>query len=121
MDRLLLFVGATSAAMAVLVGGARAHLLAKRLAPFQLTMLEVGMRYQLAHATGIILAAIMLAHLDSSLPRVAGWGFVLGTLLFPIVLYTYALTGKKIILKISPIGGAVLLASWLTLALGALA
>ncbi len=114
----LLFLGALSAAVAVAVGGARAHVLANRLAPARLTMLEVGMRYHLAHATAMILVALMLAHLHHPLIPAAGWGFALGTLLFPGLLYIYAFTGHASLLKLSAIGGVLFVLSWVGLALG---
>ena len=114
----LLFFGALSAAIAVAVGGARAHWLAGRLEPLRLTMLEVGMRYHLAHATAMILVAVVLLHLEHPLVVAAGWGFALGTLLFPGLLYLYAFTGQKRLLKFSAIGGIVFVVSWACLAIG---
>ena len=114
----LLFLGSLSAAVAVAVGGARAHWLANRLEPLRLTMLEVGMRYHLAHATAMILVAVVLTHLEHPLVIVAGYGFLLGTLLFPGLLYLYAFTGHPRLLKFSAIGGILFVLSWACLAIG---
>ena len=120
MDRILLTLGALSGFLAVLAGGARVHYLDKRLPKDRLPMLEVGMRYQMAHAMAILITALAIPRLAQPLPALAGCGFLLGTLLFSGSMYTFALTGWKPALRLPPIGGIIFLASWLTLALATL-
>ncbi len=115
----LLLIGALSGALAVLIGGMRAHVLHRRLSPDRLAMLDVGSRYQLVHAIAILIA-VMLAGgggegRDPALLIAAGWGFVIGILLFPCVLYAYAFTGHRALLRMSMLGGAVFVAAWVTL------
>ena len=50
----LFLIGVISTFIAVLVGGARAHILDKKLPKERLPMLEVGMRYQVVHSMGIL-------------------------------------------------------------------
>lgn len=117
MDPLFFAIGALSGCVAVTVGGARAHVLDKRLPKERLPMLEVGMRYQMAHSMALMLTSAAVVSFPGVLPRLAGWGFVTGIVIFPCVLYVYAFTGRRAMLKLTPIGGVVLLASWICLAL----
>ena len=122
MTESMLMIGAISAAIAVLIGGARAHLLNGKLDPQRLALLDVGSRYQLIHALAIVLIALIAAAgkpANGTLLAAAGWGFVLGTLLFPCVLYAYAFTGQKLWLRVSMLGGGIFVAAWTTLALAA--
>ena len=50
---------------------------------------------------------------------VAGWSFLLGSLLFSGSLYLLAVTGLKWLGAIAPIGGIAMLAGWVALAISA--
>lgn len=117
MDPLFLGIGGLSAAIAVFMGGARAHLLEKRLPRERLPMLEVGMRYQALHAFGLMFCAVAVEHYPTFWPRLAGGLFIAGTVLFPFVMYIYALFGFKPVMKLSPLGGLIFVLGWLALAL----
>ena len=120
MEDSLCAIGAVSAAVAVLIGGARAHFLPKKLPAERLPLLEVGMRYQLAHSIAIVLASFAASRFAGALPVLAGWGFLLGLLLFCGGAYGYALSGRRGLMKAMPAGGLMLVLSWLTLALSPL-
>jgi uncharacterized membrane protein YgdD (TMEM256/DUF423 family) len=117
MDPVFTLIGALSAAIAVFAGGARAHLLDKRLPPQRLPMLEVGMRYQGLHAMGLLICALAQPHYDNYWPVAAGWLFVAGTVIFPGAMYTYALSGFKPALRLTPLGGLLFVLGWLALAM----
>ncbi len=117
MDPLFFAIGALSGCVAVTIGGARAHVLDKLVPKERLPMLEVGMRYQMAHSMALMITSMAVAHFPGVLPRLAGWGFVTGIVIFPCILYFYAFTGRKAMLKLTPVGGVVLLGAWVCLAL----
>ncbi|KAB1991012.1 DUF423 domain-containing protein, partial [Haemophilus parainfluenzae] len=50
----------------------------------------------------------------------AGWGFILGVLIFSGSLYLLSLTGLNILGAITPLGGVALIVGWVSLALAAL-
>ena len=56
----------------------------------------------------------------STLPPLAGWLFVVGTVLFSFSLYALALTGQRWLGAITPLGGVAFIAGWLCLAVAAL-
>lgn len=119
MEHALFLLGVGSAFVAVLIGGARAHLLDRRLPKERLPLLEVGMRYQTIHSMGILWCWVASGQFDNRLPLLAGWVFVAGILVFSGSMYTYALSGRKIFLKVPPFGGPILLVGWACLGLSA--
>ena len=112
-----LLIGITFAALSVLFGAFGAHGLknmaieAKLVASF-----ETAARYQFYHALGLIIIFLLSPHnLKLSLLNISGWLMVTGTLLFSGSLYIYVLSGIKTFAMITPIGGALMIAAWLTL------
>lgn len=120
-DRLLLLLGSLSAFAGVALGAFAAHGLRGRLPAEMLDVFEVGVRYQMYHAVGLVALALALAL--ERWPRteflVAGWSFVAGTLLFSGSLYVLSLSGVRWLGAIAPIGGLAFLLGWLSLAWGA--
>jgi uncharacterized membrane protein YgdD (TMEM256/DUF423 family) len=51
--------------------------------------------------------------------QVAGWSFLVGSLIFSGSLYVLAATGLRWLGAITPIGGVVMIIAWLALAVGA--
>jgi uncharacterized membrane protein YgdD (TMEM256/DUF423 family) len=80
--------------------------------------METGSRYQLWHALAL-LAVILLRRGGGSggLLRAAGWGFLVGMVLFSGNLYVMALTGHHALAWLTPTGGALLLIGWAALLL----
>ena len=112
-----LLIGITFAALSVLFGAFGAHGLkniaieAKLIASF-----ETAARYQFYHALGLIIIFLLSPHnLKLSLLNISGWLMVTGTLLFSGSLYIYVLSGIKTLAMITPIGGVLMIAAWLTL------
>lgn len=119
MESIFFILGCVSAATAVGLGGARAHVLERFLPRERLAMMEVGMRYQFIHSMGLLWVSHALGRGPSGFCTAAGTAFLLGIALFSGSMYGYAFTGRKGLLKLSPAGGAVFLAGWLLLALSA--
>ncbi|MCC5830590.1 MAG: DUF423 domain-containing protein [Phycisphaeraceae bacterium] len=117
MDPLFMSIGAFSALIAVAFGGARAHLLEKRLPRDRLPMLEVGMRYQVVHSMGILFAAIAMAQFGGPAAMTAAIAFTCGIVLFSGSMYCFALTGIRAPMRLTPVAGIVFVIGWAALAL----
>ncbi len=112
-----LLIGITFAALSVLFGAFGAHGLksmaveAKLIASF-----ETAARYQLYHALGLMIIFLLSPHkLKLSLLNIAGWLMVVGTVLFSGSLYVYVLSGIKAFAMITPVGGTLMIAAWISL------
>ena len=117
-DETFFLAGAVSAFIAVLAGAFGAHALRARIPPDALAIFETAARYQMYHALALLASAWAVRRWPASAPgRWAGWAFVLGTVLFSGSLYALALTGVRALGLVTPIGGVVLLAGWICLAL----
>jgi uncharacterized membrane protein YgdD (TMEM256/DUF423 family) len=118
IDQFFFIVGSLSAAIAVIFGAFGAHLLKKRLPVERLESFETGVRYQMYHALALLGASFATVNWSFSiLPVLAGWLFILGTLLFSGSLYLLSLTGKRWLGMIAPIGGVAFILGWLCLVL----
>jgi uncharacterized membrane protein YgdD (TMEM256/DUF423 family) len=116
MERLFFALGCASAFIAVGLGAFAAHGLKTRLAPDMLAVFEIGVRYQMYHAFGLIAVAWALTRWPGAWTSAGGGLFVAGTLLFSGSLYVLALSGIKWLGAITPLGGLAFLAGWLCLA-----
>jgi uncharacterized membrane protein YgdD (TMEM256/DUF423 family) len=116
-------VGAFSAAVAVLLGAAGAHMLQGRVSAGDLEMWKTGVLYQVIHALGLVLFGLFQDGLrrdgraSSSVP---GWAFFLGSALFSGTLYAHVLGASEAMLHVAPIGGLTLIAGWVAFAVCAL-
>jgi uncharacterized membrane protein YgdD (TMEM256/DUF423 family) len=121
MNQLFFLVGSLSGGMAVALGAFGAHALKARLTPDLLTTFETGVRYQMYHALAMLAVALAMTRAaTTSLLNVAGWLFVVGTLLFSGSLYLLCLANKRWLGAITPFGGLAFIAGWVCLALAAL-
>jgi uncharacterized membrane protein YgdD (TMEM256/DUF423 family) len=108
-------IGAAAGALGVLLGAFGAHGLKNVVTdPHLLEVWETGARYHLFHALALLGVA---AH--PSQPKLAGWMFVVGIVLFSGSLYTMTLTGHRWLGAITPIGGLAFVAGWVALGLAA--
>jgi len=115
-----LFIGAITGALAVLLAAFGEHALAGRLAPHNLVTFANGTQYQMYHALAIGLAALAARGPAARLARTAALLFFIGTVFFSGSLYGLALTGIRALGFVTPLGGLVLIAGWIALALAAL-
>jgi uncharacterized membrane protein YgdD (TMEM256/DUF423 family) len=116
MERVFFAIGAISAFIAVAAGAFGAHGLRGRVTPEMLSIFEVGVRYQIYHAVGLMAAAWAHTRWPSTRIVTGGWFFVLGTVLFCFSLYLLSLTGLRWLGAVTPLGGLAFLAGWLCLA-----
>ena len=116
IDRILIATGAISAFIGVGLGAFGAHGLRKRLSPDMLAVFEIGVRYQLVHALALLASGAAASRLSAGALSSAGVLFVVGTLVFSGSLYVLALSGRKWLGAVTPLGGLALLAGWACLA-----
>lgn len=120
MDRTFFALGCLSALLAVGLGAFAAHGLKARLAADLLAVFEVGVRYQMYHALGLLAVAWACARWPGAAATAAGVLFVVGTVLFSGSLYALSLSGLRWLGVVTPIGGLAFLAGWACLAWAAL-
>ena len=108
-------IGALSAGIAVAAGAFGAHALRARVEPRLLEVFETGARYQMYHALALLFVAWLAERSVGSAVPVAGWAFVLGTVLFSGSLYAMALTGRTWLGAVTPLGGVAFLVGWAAL------
>jgi uncharacterized membrane protein YgdD (TMEM256/DUF423 family) len=112
-------IGSIFSAFSVIFGAFGAHALKKHLEPSDLEIFEIGVRYQTSHAIALLMVGLVLAKVDGMAIQAAGWCFVAGILVFSGSLYALVLTGHRWLGAVTPIGGLLLIAGWVALAVGA--
>jgi uncharacterized membrane protein YgdD (TMEM256/DUF423 family) len=118
--RHLVACAAAAGAIAVILGAFGAHALKARLTPEQLATFETGVRYQMYHALALLGCAALAAHSFRG-TNAAGLLFIGGMLLFSGSIYLLAtreltgLTNWKWLGPVTPLGGLLLIAGWVTL------
>ncbi len=105
-------IGAVSAGLAVVCGAFGAHGLKTRVSPEDLTIWQTGVLYHLVHAPALVLYGLFAR----SGRQLAGWCFLLGTVIFSGTLYGMTLGGPRWLGAITPIGGVLLIAGWIAFA-----
>ena len=101
--------------LGVALGAFGAHGLRERLAPGMLDVYKTGVLYHLLHA--IALLAVALAAERLARPRAVAALWVAGIVIFSGSLYALAITGATALGAVAPLGGLLLMAGWVTLAL----
>jgi uncharacterized membrane protein YgdD (TMEM256/DUF423 family) len=120
VDRVFFGLGALSALLAVAAGAFGAHALRHRMAPDTLGVFEVGARYHMYHALGLLAAAWAVSRWPGGATTIAGWLFVAGTVIFSGSLYALSLTGQRWLGAVTPLGGLAFILGWAALAWAAL-
>lgn len=116
----MLFVqfGILFAALAVAFGAFGAHSLKSKIEAERLEVFEVGVRYQMYHALGLILLGSLMSQYNNALLSSAGACFIMGILLFSGSLFALALSGIKIFGALTPFGGVLFIIGWFMFGLG---
>ena len=83
-------------------------------------MFEVGVRYHMYHALGLLAVAWAADRWTGRWTAAAGWLFVAGIVIFSGSLYLMALTGARWLGAVTPIGGLAFILGWVALALAAM-
>lgn len=117
--KIFLLLGALFAAVGVAAGAFGAHALSGRLAPRMLEVYETAVRYQMYHALALLAVAWLATLSPGRAPRVAGWAFVAGILLFSGSLYALVFSGVRAFGVITPLGGVAFIIGWIALGVAA--
>jgi len=118
MQRTFLAWGSVLAMLSVAIGAFGAHLLKPIIDADLLKVYETGVQYQMMHALGLILIAIIIGQWgESTRIRWAGILLISGIVLFSGSLYVLSISGIKVLGAITPLGGICFLAGWLCLIL----
>lgn len=120
MGRDLLGIGALLGFLGVAAGAFGAHAIRERVTPERLANWKTAADYQLWHALATMAAGLAAVRWDSGAAAAAGWCFVLGTVVFSGSLYALALTGRRKLGAITPIGGMLLLLGWALMVVAAI-
>lgn len=116
MVKVFMMVGSALAGLGVAGGAFARHSLKNRLSDHALDIFKTGIKYQMYHSLALLLVVLLLLLTDqqnspSSLLW-AGYGFIVGILIFSGSLYALSLTGIKWLGAITPIGGAAFIIGW---------
>jgi len=118
--RAAILAGAVLGFTGVGAGAFAAHALRTQLDADALGIFETAARYQLVHAVALLAASSAYQRWPGGAGRLSVICFVLGTVIFSGSLYALSLTGLRILGALTPLGGILLLAAWLSLAYAAL-
>ena len=115
--RLWISAAAVNGFLAVALGAYAAHSLRGRGDPEIVGLVELGADYGLAHALALLGVGLLAGRAERSrlTLRLAGWGFLAGSVLFSGVLYVMGVTGLRALGPIVPVGGVLLRAGWAAL------
>lgn len=86
----------------------------KYLADFQ-----TAAEYQMYHALGLVAVGLLTCPRRRRARQVAGWSFLVGTILFSGSLYALVLTKERWLGAITPFGGVLFIVGWFSLACAA--
>lgn len=117
MNRSLTVLASALGFVGVALGAFGAHGVKKFLeaapdAAQRLAWWETASKYHLVHALAVGLAAVLAAHVEGALPKVAAWLFAAGILIFCGSLYAMTLSNLKVLGAVTPLGGLLFLAGW---------
>ncbi len=113
-------LGCFLAALAVGLGAIGAHALKTHLTAQQLETFHTAVDYQMIHALGLVLTGLLGLQRRSRWFDGAGWGMLLGIVLFSGFLYAWLATGQRMLVHVVPIGGTAFIVAWLLLGIGSL-
>jgi len=117
--KLIIIIGSISGAISVILGAFGAHALEESLtASGRLDTYETAVKYQMYHSLALILLGILMIHFQHKFLNYASYSFLIGTIIFSGSLYVLCATGISKLGAITPIGGALLIAAWILLAVG---
>lgn len=119
MARLFLILAAVFGGTGVALGALGAHGLKNRLSPELLEIFRTAVHYQQIHALALLGVGILALHHASRWVSLSGGLFSLGILGFSGTLYLRTLLDLNLG-PMTPLGGLILMAGWLTLGLSAL-
>lgn len=117
MINYILLIGALLGLTSVGAGAYVDHFLVHAVDEKTLSMITTALHYHQLYA--VVISVIGLAcYLKNNaiLLKLSAWVFIIGTVLFSFSIYLKALTGTIAWVKLTPIGGTLLMVGWVLLA-----
>ena len=111
-----IIIASLFAALAILFGAFGSHALKERLSAQSLEVYDIATRYLMFHALGIFLIALLGFQLPKESLEIPVIMMIVGTSIFSGSLYLIAMFDFKKLGMVTPIGGLLLIVSWLLLA-----
>ena len=115
MIKTLLLFGLFFSFLSVVMGAFGAHALKDKLSEYSMSIYDKAVFYQVFHALGILVIAILGQVFNTEQFNISGWFFVIGILLFSGSLFILSVTGIKWLGAITPIGGIMFITGWFLL------
>ena len=112
MLKFWLISGAISGFLSVGLGAFGAHSLKNILDEYGKSIYEKAVLYQMFHTLALFLVGILYHLFKETHFFLAGWGFLIGIVLFSGSLYVLAITNMKWLGVITPFGGVAFLFGW---------
>ena len=124
MFQLFLGLAGCLGALSVAAGAFASHALKEQLSDRAIEIFETGARYQMYHALGLLLIAVLISQADTiglnlTWLNTAGFAFIAGIILFSGSLYALSLSGIKVLGAITPLGGVGFIVGWACMAIAA--
>ena len=111
-----IIIASLFAALAILFGAFGSHALKERLSAQSLEVYDIATRYLIFHALGVFLIALLGFQLPKESLEIPVIMMIVGTSIFSGSLYLIAMLDFKKLGMVTPIGGLLLIVSWLLLA-----
>ena len=111
-----IIIASLFAALAILFGAFGSHALKEKLSVQSFEIYDIATRYLMFHALGLFLIALLGFQLPKETLEVPAIMMIGGTSIFSGSLYLIAMLEYKKLGMITPIGGFLLIVSWLLLA-----
>lgn len=119
MQKFFLLSSAVLGALGVMIGAFGAHALSKMLAETGRTAtFETAVKYQMYHTLALLATGLLLDRYASKWLEYAGWGYLIGIIIFSGSLYILCLSNVGKWGAVTPIGGLALIAGWIFLLVG---
>ncbi len=112
MMKILLAIAAVNGFLAVALGAFGAHGLEGKISAKMILTWEKAVTYQMFHTGALLATAFAMLKIQATSLNWAGITFLIGIILFSVILYFYSTTGIKSLAMITPIGGVFFLIGW---------
>lgn len=114
---LMLFIAGIFGALAVILGALGSHALV--FSPEQMVSWDVALRYMMFHASALLVVALLYDRRPGRWLLISGGLMALGTLCFSGSIIVMLLSGITFLWPVTPLGGVLLMISWLWFIAGA--
>lgn len=120
MGKFFIIAAALCGFLAVALGAFGAHALKDSLSPAALEVYRTAVQYQMFHTPALLIIGLLaLKFRDSLTLRWCGILMLAGIVLFSGSLYALSITGVRWLGLVTPVGGVLMLVSWVMLAYSA--